>query len=184
MRSPAALLFACLLLVLNVRAQSPDSGHIQGDAYINSYFHISYSWPKILTPYDTASLNLPHKSPYNNEFLLFSARQGDQPHGVVLMAERLNTPTPHSRGIKDAAQMMDMLIRFNPEQHVVIQSKKHFTSENGFVFDELDYTENGTYSSALITPEGNFLLLFKCDAQSAADLAKMITSAVALGKID
>jgi hypothetical protein len=173
---------ACLLLVSVVAAQSPNDGHIQGAAYINSYFHVSYSWAKSLQPYDTASLHLSQKSPYDNEFLLFSARQGDQPYGVVLLAEKLNVQTPHSRGIRDAADMVSRIMRFRPEQHVTVLSKKHFTSANGFGFDEVDYTENGGYSAALLTPVGDFLLVFKCNAQSASDLAKMTASAVSLEK--
>ena len=101
---------------------------------------------------------------------------------MVLVAEKLNIQTPHSKGLKDAADMMDRIMRFRPEQHVTILSKKHFTSANGLVFDELDYTEGGGYSAALLAPVGDFLLVFKCNAQSAPDLAMMTTSAAAIQK--
>jgi hypothetical protein len=183
MRSSAAVLFVFLLFVFEAGAQSPTDGRVQGGAYVNSYFHVSYTWAKNLQPLDLASLHLPQKSISGNEFLLFSARQGDQPYGVVMLAEKLNVPTPHSsKGLKDAAEMMEMIMRFRPEQHVAILSKKHFTSANGFVFDELDYTENGEYSGALITPVGDSLLVFKCNAQSAADLATMTASVTAMQK--
>jgi hypothetical protein len=177
MRYPIAFLFACLLFVFNIGAQSPSHGHVQGDAYVNSYFHVSYRWAKILQPYDTSSPRLPQKPPSDNyEFLLFSARQGDQPYGVILLAIKLNAQTPHSMGIKDAADLMERIMRFRPEQHVTILSKKHLTKASGFTFDEVDYTENGGYSAAIITPVKNFLLVFKCNAQSATDLVEMATS--------
>jgi len=179
MRSPVFVFVLSLFLVSRVGAQSPNDGHIEGGAYVNSYFHVSYTWPKILQPYDPAALRLAPKSPYDNEFLLFSARQGDDPYGVVILAERLNFPTPHSKGIKDAADMMDRITRFRPDEHAVILSRKHFTSANGLVFDEVDYTQNGGYSSGIVTPVGQYLIVFKCNAKSAADLAEMTTSAAA-----
>jgi len=182
MRRFAIILIAFLPSASIAKAQSPNDGHIEGSAYVNSYFHVSYSWAKILQPYDTTSLHVPARSPYDNEFLLFASRQGDLPYGVVLLAEKLNVQTTHSRGIRDAADMMDRIMRFNPEQHVVIISKKHFSGPSGLVFDELDYTENGGYSAAMITPVGNFLLSFKCNAQSASDLAVMTDSIAALQK--
>jgi hypothetical protein len=183
MRLSTILLAICLLRSVTAVAQSPNDGRIQGNAYLNTYFHISYRWASILQPFDTASLNLPSGSPYGNEFLLFSARQGEQPAGVVLVAEKLNAKTPHSPGIKNAADWMNRIMQFNPQQHVVIISKKHFTSSNGFDFDELDYTEDGYgYSSAMITPLGNFLLTFKCNAKSTSDLVKMTDSVAALQK--
>ena len=129
-------------------AQSPTDGRVESNAYANSYFHFSYSWPKILEPYDTGSLMILRKSTYNNEFLLFSARQGNAPYGVIILAERLNFPTPHSKGIKDAAQMMDMITKFSPGEHAIILTRKHFTSSNGLVFDQMEYIQNGVYSQA------------------------------------
>ena len=113
---------------------------------------------------------------------MFSARQGDQLYGVVLLAEKLNVQTPHSKGIRDAADMMDRIMRFGPQQHVMIVSKKHFTGANGLIFDELDYTENAEYSAAMITAVENFLLTFKCNAHSASDLTMMTNSIAQLQK--
>ena len=183
MRTAAGVLLAGFLAVFNVEAQSPTDGRVEGGAYVNSYFHISYRWATILQPNDIASLHLPLKSAYNNEFLLFTARQGDQPYGVVFVAEKLNVQTPHGTGIRDAQDMLDRITRFRPEQHVTILSKKHVTSANGFIFDEVDYREDGGYSAALLTPVSNFLLVFKCNAQSAADLANMTGSVLALEKM-
>jgi hypothetical protein len=161
-------------------AQSPDDGNVVGKSYVNSYFHFSYSWPTFLNPYDTRSLNLPPHSPYANEFLLFSARQENEPYGIVVLAERLNAVTPHSRGIRDGADFIDRVTRFNPEQHAVILSRKHFTNAADLVYDQLDYTENGAPSSAIAVQIGKFLIIFKCNAKSAADLAEINKSVIAL----
>ena len=175
------LILAFLLMTASSGiAQSPNDGMVRGSSYENSYFKFSYVWPVILRPYDTASLQLPQSSPYNNEFLLFSARQGDEPYGVVVLAVRLNTITPHSKGIRDGADFLDRVARFNPQQHAVIVSRKHFTNAAGLVFDQLDYSENGAPSSAIAAQIGKFLIVFKCNAKSAADLAEMNQSAVAI----
>jgi hypothetical protein len=61
-----------------------------------------------------------------------------------------------------------------------MQPRKHFTNADGLVFDELDYTENGVPSSAMVAQIGEFLIVFKCDAGSTADLAQMTGSVAAM----
>ena len=161
-------------------AQSPNDGKVEGNSYVNSYFKFSYSWPAMLKPHDTKALNLPQSSPYANEFLLFSAKQGEEPYGVLVLAERLNAITPHSKGWRNSADFFDWLGRFKPEQHVVILSRKQFTNAEGLAFDQLEYTQNGGYTSAIATQIGGFLIVFRCNAKSAADLAEMNRSIVAL----
>jgi len=170
------------LLVLASRgiAQTPSDGKIVGDSYVNSYFKFSYTWPSMLKPYDTKSLNLPQSSPSANEFMLFSARQGDEPYGVVVLAVRLNAVTPRSRGIRDGSDLIDRVEKFSPEQHAVVVSRKHFTNAAGLVFDQLDYTDNGVASSAIAAEIGKFLIVVKCNAQSAPDLAEMDRAAAEL----
>jgi hypothetical protein len=70
--------------------------------------------------------------------------------------------------------------RFNPEQHAVIESRKHFANADGVPFDELIYTTNGEYTSAISAQIGSFLIVFRCNAKSEADLAEMNRSVVAL----
>jgi hypothetical protein len=181
MRSAILVITLSLFLVSEAVAQSPDDGKVTGNSYVNSYFHMSYAWPKFLQPYDTSALHLPPKSPYENEFLLFSARQGEEPFGVVVLAERLNAVTPHSRGLRDGADLLDRIMKgFKPEEHEVTLSRRHFTSEEGIVFDEVDYTDLGGYESGVAAQIGQFVILFKCNAKSANDLAEMTRSASAL----
>lgn len=167
-------------LISGVHAQSPTDGRIEGNAYVNSYFHFAYAWPNLLQPYDTNSLHLDRSKPNDYEFLLFSARQGGQPHGLIMIAEKLNVRTAHSNGIRDAQDFLDRVAMFRPEQHAIAQPRKHFRNADGFVFDELDYSENGVPSSAMVTQIGQFLIAFKCDAGSAVDLAEMTRSVAAM----
>lgn len=180
MRSSFYMLLALSLLASQSFAQSPTNGRVENTAYVNSYFHFSYTWPKILQPYDTNLLRLGPQSPYGNEFLLFSAREGQEPSGVVIIAEKLNVPTPHSSGIRDSADFLRKFMRFSPEEHVTNLSKKHFNGANGLVFDEVDYAQNGEFSSGVITTIGKFLIVFKCNAKSEAELAAMTKSAAEL----
>jgi hypothetical protein len=178
------LIYLLLLVPLTYSsAQSPDDGKVVGNAYVNTYFKFSYVWPAILSPYDTKALNLPRKSPYANEFMLFSARQGDAPFGVILPAERLNAVTPHSRGIRDGADFLDRVQKFDPNQHAAVQSRKHFVNADGITIDQLIYTENGGYSSATAAAFNSFLIVFKCNANSAVDLAEMNKSVVGIHRI-
>ncbi len=156
--------------------QSPEDGKVTGDSYTNSFFKFSYSWPKILQPYDTSALQLPPNSAYANEFLLFSARQGDAAFGVVVVAERMS-PTPHNRGFRDGADFLDRIVSsFKPEEHARFQPRKHFTNPHGITFDEADYTDDSGINSAMVTQVEGFIILFKSNARSAADLAEMTKS--------
>jgi hypothetical protein len=157
-------------------SQSPDDGKVTGNSYVNSYFKFSYTWSTMLKPYGTSSLRLPQKSAYANEYLLFSARQGDEPFGVVVLAERMG-PTPHNRGFRDGADFLDRVVSsFKPEEHARFQPIKHFRSSQGLIFDQVDYTDNSGIESAMVTQFDGFLIVFKSNAKSVADLAEMTKS--------
>ncbi|MGB7546361.1 MAG: hypothetical protein WBM14_01305 [Terracidiphilus sp.] len=148
---------------------------------MNSYFRLSYTWPETLKPYDTKSLNLPHSSPNASEFLLFSVRQGDEPFGVIVFAEKLNVPTRHTSGIRDGTDFLDRAIQtFDPKGNPKIISRRHFKNADGLAFEELDYVIDGEYASGITTQIGQFLIVFKCNARTAADLARMTESVIAL----
>ena len=180
MRLIASVFLALPLLVSQSVAPSPTDGRVIGNAYVNSYFHFSFAWPKIVQPFDTSSLNLGPQSPYGNEFMLFCAREGNEPYGVIMLAEKLNVPTPHSTGVRDSADFLNRLMRFRPDEHVTNVSKKHFNGTGGLVFDEVDYEQNGGFSSGIITTVGQFLIVFKCNAKSASELALINQSVAAM----
>lgn len=159
-------------------SQLPTDGQIRNTAYENTYFKFSYSWPSFLEPYGVNALQLP-KNAHGNEFLLFSARQGNEPDGIVVVAERMNAQTQ----LKSSSAFLDWIARFGPEQHVVIQPRKHYTNADGFVIDELDYAEDGVPSSALVVQIRDFLIAFKCNAKSAKDLDAMNRSIADLRRL-
>ena len=166
-------LFFCLLVAFGLanlaQSQSPTDGQVQKTSYENTYFKFSYSWPSFLQPYDVNTLQLPKKAPSNNEFLLFSARQGDDRDGIVVVAERMRARTQ----MNSSSDFLDWIARFRPEQHVIMQPRKHFTNADGFVIDELDYSEDGVPSSAIVIQIRDFLIAFKCNAKSARELDAM-----------
>jgi hypothetical protein len=179
MRLTIIPLVLCCLAVRGSLAQSPADGKVQGSAYVSSYFGLSYTWPTILTPFDTTALHLP-PSPHGNEFLLFSARQADEPYGVVIVAEKLNVPTAHGSGIKDASDFISRVKRsFDPESKPKILNEIHFKNADGLAFDEMDYVSSGEYSSAIVLQLEKFLIVFKCNAKSSVELSEMTKSALA-----
>jgi len=157
----------------------PTDGQVQKTSYENTYFKFSYSWPSFLQPYDVNALQFRQKTPSNNEFLLFSARQGNERDGIVVVAERMNAHTQ----MKSSSDFLDWIARFRPEQHVIMLPRKHFTNADGFFIDELDYTEDGVPSSAVVVQIRDFLIAFKCNAKSARDLAAMNRSIAAIRRL-
>jgi hypothetical protein len=158
-------------------AQTPADGHVSGHAYVNSYFHISYTWPAMLTPAPAAAPD--HGMTNNYQTLLFSARQGNQPYGVVMVAEKLNVAGPHSPGIKSSADMIDRLaqsLRPGPVLSNINRSQKK--NAHGMTFDALNYTINGKPSAVIATQVGQYILVFKCSAESAAGMAQMEKAAL------
>ena len=176
----AVFFLGCSALIY---AQSTTDGHVVGPSYENTYFKFTYTWPKFLQPYDVNSLQFAKRSPSNNEFLLFSARQGDEPYGIVAIAERLYVSTQHNGGLKSSSDMMNLITHFRPEQNVTGQSLKRFTNADGFAIDEVDYVEGGVPSSAIVFQIKDFLIVFKCNAKSASELAGMNKSIAEIRRI-
>ncbi len=160
-------------------AQTPADGHIAGHAYVNSYFHITYAWPAILTPAPKA---VAARGTTNNyQTLLFTARQRNQPYGVVLVAEKLNVAGPHSTGLKSSAEMIDRLAgSLHPGPVLSNINRSKHKSASGRTFDELNYTINGKPSAVIATQVGQYLIVFKCSAEAAVGMAQLEKSAFAM----
>lgn len=121
---------------------------------------------------------LPHPNP--NESLLFAARQGNEPYGVVILCEKLHTPWHNFAGFKDGSDFLRRIpVGWPPEAHFKILSSKHAVTSGGFPVDELDYSVNGEYDSGITVQMGDYIVVFKCNAKSPADLDEMIRSALA-----
>ena len=166
--------------ILCGQAQSPADGHVDPHAYINTYLHFAYAWPPILQPQDPALLHLaPHSNP--NEALLFSARQGNEPYGVIVLSEKLNTPWHNFAGFKDGPDFLRRIpVGWPPEARFKILASKHVTTPGGLVVDEMDYTVSGEFDSGITIQIGDYIVVFKCNSASLGDLDMMTKSILAI----
>ena len=171
-----ALLLAASLTAAN--AQLPTDGHLSGSSYVNSYFHFTYTWPANLKP---ANLPPAAADPHAYEYLLFLARQGSQPYGMVLVAQKLSVAGPHSATMKSSADLIDRLagsLRAGPVLSNFAKSEKK--NARGMVFDELTYMQSGKPSAVLATKMGDYLIEFKCNAQTEGEIRTLENSALGI----
>lgn len=162
-------------------AQSPANGRITGRAYVNSYLHIAYTWPATLQSMPLPKPDTASSSVNAYSYPLFIARQGSQPYGIVGVAEKLNVAGPHSTGIKSAADYIDRLahsLRPGPILSNFSRSKVKGTA--GMTFEKFSYLQNGKPSTVFATQVAQYVVVFKCNAQSASDIAQMEKSVLAL----
>lgn len=158
-------------------ALSPADGRVAGKSYVNSYFHLTYTWPAMLTPVKLPPPPPEGKSTY--EYMLFSAQQGKQPYGVVMVAHKLGVAGPHSAGLKSSGEMIDRLARsLRPGPVLANISRTQKKNARGEVFDILNYTMSGKPSAVMATQSGQYVIVLKCSAQSANDMAQMQKSAL------
>ena len=165
------------------QAQSPAAGHVEAHSYVNTYLHFTYTWPSILQPQDPALLHFgPHPNP--NEAVLFAARQGNEPYGVLVLSEKLNAPWHKFAGFKDGPDLLRRIpIGQAPEAHFKILASKHTMTSDGLSVDELDYTVSGEFGSGITIRFGDYIALFKCEAASLEDLDTMTKSVLAVRRI-
>ena len=154
-------------------AQSPINGHVINGRYFNSFFQISFAWPEAYVPVDLATLGLPAPASTDNEFLLFVARQGNQPYGFTLIAERLSPRIASPSRIVDGPDFLDRIAISHAGQPFTQVDREHFISPYGFVMDELDYKLGNEYDAGIAIKFGSFLLVFKCTAKNQRDLDTM-----------
>lgn len=166
--------------VAAAQAQSPADGRVVNGAYVNNYFHLTYTWPATLKPVELPTAAAERNDPKAYEFPLFSAKQGTQPYGMILVAQKLNVAGPHAAGVKSSGDMIDRLaksLRPGPILSNINRTQKK--SARGVVFDELDYQQNGKPSVVMATQAGPWILVFKGSAGSPADIDKFEKSVLA-----
>ncbi len=181
LKSKAVALLVAALSISVLNAQSLTSGRTTNKSYINTYFHFAYTWPAMLEPSPLPSPGAQSADPHAYQFPLFIARQGNQPYGVVVVAQRLNVAGPHSAPLTKSADLIDRIassLRPGPILSNINRTEKK--GSDGQVFDELSYLQSGKPSLILATKIGEYLIVFKCNAQSATDLRAMENSALAL----
>lgn len=166
-----------LLFGPSCQAQSPSDGQVEGTAYVNRFFNLSYSWPKTLKPVDTATLKLRPPAPNGNEVLLFSAKE--RSFGVIIMAERPNFHRQLPNGETEGEDLLEHIKKWwDPAGDPKVLAQTHLTNPYGLVFYELDYTHFGEYMSAIVTQAGDYQIVFRCNANSPASLAEMTKSVI------
>ena len=174
-------LLLAVLIAQAAYALAPTDGHIVGNSYVNTYFHFSYAWPAMLKPMPLPAPAADTKGPNAYAFPLFTARTGDQPYGLTLVAEKLNVAGPHSDGIKNSADYIGKIassLRPGPILSNITQTQKK--NAHGVVFDELNYLQSGKPSSVMATQVGQYLIVFKCNAASPGEITQIENSVLAL----
>lgn len=175
------LLTIALGCAVAVNAQAPAEGRITANAYVNPSLHIAYAWPAIVKPVKLAAASAERNDPHAYQYVLFSAKEGDQPYGVLMLAQRLGVAGPHSAGLKSSAEMIAHLAdSLRPGPVLTNIARSQHTAAGGRRFDELTYAISGKPAAVIATQVGQYLIVFKCNAQSAHDLALMEKSVLAL----
>ena len=83
--------------------------------------------------------------------------------------------------VAGGVDLVDRIIKgFKAEDEFVLLSRRHFVSPEGLEMDQFDYTTGGEFNSGIVAKVGDYLILFKCNAKSKADLEEMDRSAVGL----
>jgi hypothetical protein len=155
-------------------AQSPADGRTEGGRYVNSFFHFSYTWPQGLHPIDVQSLLTQPPAKSTNEFLLFTARQADEPFGVVMIAEKPNPHGPLPGGMNDSQSFLDHVKKvWDQAGKPRALSESQYTSPDRLTFYELDYTIFDEYASAIAVQMAEFQIVFKCDAKDPNQLREI-----------
>jgi hypothetical protein len=181
---PKLKIISALLAVLfavAASAQTPADGRVNGRTYVNSYLHIAYTWPATLQSMPLPKPDTAASSVHAYSYPLFIARQGSQPYGIVGVAEKLNVAGPHSTGIKSASDYIDRLehsLRPGPILSNFSRTKVKGTA--GMTFEKFSYLQNGKPSTVFATQIAQYVVVFKCNAQSAPDMAQMEKSVLAL----
>src|SRR6202789_665112 len=92
--------------------------------------------------------------------------------------------TAQNPRFKDGAALLDQVLsRFGPDNHLKILARTHPTNPDGLVFDEVDYQANNAFAAGLVTRIDQYFVVFRINANSAADLTEMTKSALATQKL-
>jgi hypothetical protein len=160
------------------------SGKVEGNSFVDHSLHFAYSPPPSMqfVPVNSLNLNNAHDSP--TCYGLFAARQPNKPFGIVAFTQKLNTPCYiGGTTYKEGSEFLSRIPRatgsgFKELGHL------HAVLPNGFIVDELDYMNGTEFSAGVSVNVGSFLVISKCNAGSASDLAAMTKSILAIRKID
>jgi len=170
MRRNVWFVAAALAVVGALHAQLPSDGAVRSGVYRNTFFKIEFTLPSILQAVDFSTLKLP-PSANGREFGLMAAKKGNDPYGMVLIAETVGT----GRGFFPDEE--DFLRRVRVAQHLSESQKTvSVPSRVGPAFKELYFAAGGELNTAVVLRLDGHLLVWRCNAQSKADLDEMLAA--------
>jgi len=140
-----------------------------GEVYRNAQFGIEMTIPSNMHQVDVSTLGLTAKATAD-DFPMMAAKEGDDPYGIVMIAQRLNVGR---MPLVDAADFMRKVE--NGRDPNAILGRGETTNASGLVMDHLDWKEpNGQFGSAVITRVRDYLIVVRCNAKSKADIKAMV----------
>jgi hypothetical protein len=143
--------------------------HSTGEVFRNAQFGIEMTLPSNLHQVDFSTLSLPSQAT-DKEVPLMAAKEGDDPYGIVVIAERLNV------GRVPIVDAVDFMRRVEEGRDPnAILGRGETTNASGLVIDHLEWKEpNGQFGSAVITRVQDYLIVARCNAKSESDIKAMV----------
>jgi hypothetical protein len=156
--------------------QSVADGSVSGNVYTNRYFHVSLALPPNFRAMNLSALHAPGAMA-RDEFVMLAAREGEGPSGMIVIAEKVGVGPSH---IADEQNFLERM-RKTWSDGEVLDGQQLRTQKDGLTFHEVDYEiPKDEFDSAMVTRVGDYLLIFKCNAKSRAQLKVMQDAVVAL----
>jgi hypothetical protein len=172
-----AWLALCVFALAGVsQAQSPSDGTVRNNVYRNTFFKIEFALPSGLQAVDFSKLKLPPSN--GREFGLMSAKEGNDPYGMILIAETLGTGKGYFRDEEDFLGRVRVSQGLDASQKTVA-----LPSRVGPTFKELYFTSGDELNAAVILLLDGHLLVWRCNARTQAELNVMLGAIHSLHKI-
>lgn len=167
---------AIVLLTTAGCSRQASQGSGNGRTVIDRQFHIAFDLPPILQPTPLSSLNL-HAKSTADAHPIAAARQGGEPFGIILIAQKMQESPNGIRSAKDFLYRV-LLSRSTADTP---GTRGHAVNPSGLEFDWLDWrAPNGEYDSAVVTRRGDYLLAARCNAKTTDDLEAMKKALMAM----
>jgi hypothetical protein len=146
-----------------------------GEVYRNAQFGIEMTLPSNMHQVDVSTLGFTAKATAD-DFPMMAAKEGDDPYGIVMIAQRLHVG---KMPIVDAGDFMRRVEKGRDPNAILGRGVK--TNASGLVMDYLDWKEpNGQFGSAVITQVQDYLIVVRCNAKSESDIKAMVDAFVSM----
>jgi len=142
-----------------------------GEVYRNAQFGIEMTIPSGMHQVDVSTLGFTAKAT-TDDFPMMAAKEGDDPYGIVMIAQRLNVGR---MPLVDASDFMRRVEKGRDPNAIL--GRGETTNASGLVMDHLDWKEpNGQFGSAVITRVQDYLIVVRCNAKSESDIKAMVNA--------